>query len=31
MLQLLAFLQGLSSDEIKLLLSLADKLKQSDA
>ena len=29
--QLLALLQGLSSNEIKLLLRLADKLKQSDA
>jgi hypothetical protein len=31
MLQLLAPLQGLSSDEIELLLRLADKLKQIDA
>jgi hypothetical protein len=31
MLQLLALLRGLSSDEIELLLRLADKLKQIDA
>ena len=31
MLQLLTLLQGLSSDEIELLLSLADKFKQPDA
>ena len=31
MLQLLALLQGLSSEEIELLLRLADKLKQFDA
>ena len=30
-LQLLALLQGLSSEEIEALLRLADKLKQSDA